>query len=416
MVLTGIFLLHLAGSLSFGQSYESFRAEMRQIREETRFRIGPFYLSPKLAFNDMGYDNNVYYQREEDDPVSDFTGTFSPSVTVYLPIRSYIIFSLTENPEYVYFFDQKKERRWNNEISPSLRLLLFRRFVLSGTYVHSNRRRRGSSEFDVRATIVTDSYSAEFFYETARLTSIGFSWRMQNIEFEDTVEPGQDINFALRLNRQEKEGHLEFYYRVSSASFFFLKAGYTDYSFDNIESRWRDSYSYQAYTGLRFPIMGRVTGMISLGYKKLSPRLEDKQGFSGIVGDTEVEVQFFRFSLRLRYTRDSQFSYQPNNVFFIENRYGGGLSFYLSRSLKLDYEFTAGKNSYPESMTVLFPDQTLMDIFREDTYYTHSIGFMVRIIDRIGVGLKANFWERNSNIFLENRSRWFAGLDFTYEF
>ena len=95
---------------TFGQGYRTFRRELEQINKKTRWRIGPFRIFPTINFRDIGYDGNVYYQREEDNPVSDYTATLSPQVKIYFLFRNRLILSLTENPEYVFYLKQKRER------------------------------------------------------------------------------------------------------------------------------------------------------------------------------------------------------------------------------------------------------------------------------------------------------------------
>ena len=223
----GVFLfLILISCTAYGQSYQSFKSTLEQIRERAKFKVGPFRILPTLQFKEIGYDTNVYYQHEDNDPVSDFTITFSPQVQVYLLFRDYLIFSFAENPEYVYYFEQKRERRWNNTLSPEFKFLFLDRFVLSGKYVHSDRRRRASSEFDVRANEIVDSASGRLFYETARKTSFGFFGFSRKINYEDTTLPGEEIPLSRNLNRREKGGNIEFYYKIFAESYFFVTAGY----------------------------------------------------------------------------------------------------------------------------------------------------------------------------------------------
>ena len=108
---------------AYGQGYRTFREELEQITERTRWQLGPFRIFPTIELKNIGYDDNVYYQREEDEPVSDFTTTVSPEVKIYLLYRNFLILSLNENPEYVFYFKQKRERRWNNAFSPEIRSL-----------------------------------------------------------------------------------------------------------------------------------------------------------------------------------------------------------------------------------------------------------------------------------------------------
>jgi len=411
-----LFISFLVSVPIYGQGYRSFRWEQEQIVKRAKWRIGPFRLFPTINFRDIGYDDNVYYQRVEDKPVSDFTGTFSPEIKVYFLFRNFLILSLTENAEYVYYFKQKRERRWNNTISPEIKFLFLNRFVISGRYSYRNRRWRPTSEFDVRANELRESYRGSLFYETARRTSFGISASLEKISYEDITLPGQEIYLSRSLNREERSGYLEFYYRIFSESFFFLSGGYTEYKFEHIQSCWRDSYSYQAYSGIRFPLLGRIRGTLSLGYKKLLPRREDKKGFSGLFGNTSFDFRIRRFRLRFQYNRDCHFSYWSNSIYFIEDRYGTGLSFYLTKFLRLDYNFSYGEANYPEPMLLWMPDGRYEEIKRKDVYRMHIAGFVFRIIKNTGIGLMVNLWERDSNYYWANRNRRFIGGYITYEF
>ena len=400
----------------YGQGYRTFRWEQEQIIKRAKWHIGPFRLYPTIRLRNIGYDNNVYYQREEDNPISDYTGTFSPEVKIYLLFRNFLILSLTESPEYVYYFKQKRERRWNNTIIPEIKFLFLNRFVISGRYSYRNRRWRATSEFDVRANELRESYKGSLFYETARRTSFGISASLDRISFEDITLPGEEIYLSRLLNREERSGNLAFYYRVFSESFFFLSGGYTEYRFEHIQSRWRDSYSYQALSGIRFPFLGKVRGTLSLGYKKLLTRREEKKGFSGLVGNTSLDFRIRRFGFRFQYNRDCHFSYWSNSIYFVEGRYGAGISFYLTKFLRLDYNFSYGEANYPELMPLQMPDGRYEELKRKDVYRIQKAGFVFRIIKNTGIGLMVNFWERESNYFWASRNRRFIGGYVTYEF
>ena len=226
----------------------------------------------------------------------------------------------------------------------------------------------------------------------------------------------EELYLSRWLNRKEQEASLEFYYRIFSESFFFLRGGYKEYNFKHPLYHWRDAYSYQAYAGIRFPFLGRIRGALSLGYKQFVPREKDKKGFSGLVGNTGIDFRVSRFFLRLRYNRDCYFSYWSDNIIFIENRWGTGISFYLTKFLRLDYDFSYGEANYPEVMFLWLPDGSYEEILRKDIYHIHTAGFVIRIIRNTGIGLMVNYWKRDSNYYWETRDRMFVGGYVTYEF
>lgn len=401
---------------AFGQSYQSFRSELELIEQKARWRIGPIRIFPFIQFREVGYDNNIYQEREDENPVSDYTATFSPQLNFYLVYRNWLIVSLLENPEYVFFVHESRERAFNNSYSPRINIRLFSRFTIGGDYVFRKARRRATSEFDERANEETQSLGGRLFYETARETSFGFSGSKAKIRYEDILRPGLEISLSRFLNREEKRGYFEFDYKIFTESFLFIQGGYTEYRFEHPESRDRDSNAYHTMLGIRFPIMARLRGILSLGYKKLWPLERNQKSFSGLIGNTSLKLRTGRLGLRVQYTRDSEFSYTRNNIFFVEDRYGSGLSFYLTHFLRLDYDFLYSKAVYPE--TVIYPSlsDSYQEIKRVDRYIYHKAGVVFRVIRNTGIGLMVNFWRRDSNFALEDSQKWFLGGYLTHEF
>jgi len=366
-----VFILLLSVPILFGQGYYDFRTERERIIKNAPWKIGLFRIFPRFQLRDIGYDDNVYFQRETGGAVSDFTGTFSPEVTVHVLFRSFFILSVKENPQYVYFVHENRERRWTNTFSP--------------------------------------------FFETPRRTSIGIQMEKERITYEDIILPDLPIHLGQALNRDEKRIHGELYYRILPASFFFLRGGTTEYSFLDPTSQWRDSHSYQLYAGIRLPRQRKLRGTFSLGYKKLIPKSEEKQGFSGFVADSQVEYGTGKMAFRFRTSRDCVFSYWTNNIFFIYLLGSAGLSYYVTESLRLDYQFQHGVNRYPEPF--LFQGESgWEEIIRRDTHDTHTVGFAVRIVRNTGLGIRLVWWEWLSNLPGVDRNWIFIGGYITYEF
>jgi hypothetical protein len=107
---------------TYGQKYQSFDIALDLISRTAKWRVGPFGIAPTIQLRNIGYDTNVYGQREEDDPIGDHTATLSPQAKIYLLFRKWLIFSFSENPEYVYFFNEKSERGLNHNFFPSLKV------------------------------------------------------------------------------------------------------------------------------------------------------------------------------------------------------------------------------------------------------------------------------------------------------
>jgi len=395
------------------QTYQSFRLDLLEIIENVKWRFGPLKISPSLQFQNIGYDNNVYQIREEDDPIGDYTASISLPFTFYLLYRNWMIAYFDVSPGYDFYFNEKQLSGFIYRYSPGVRMLLLSRFVLSGSYQRQKARLRPTIEFDRVIPVETEGFDASLFLETISMTAIGFTGSVRNIRHEDI---DGEIRYATHLNREERNGNFEFYYRILTDSDFFLTAGYTEYSFEDPESRWRDSYSYEVGSGIRFPLLGRARGTLSLGYRWLINRADDSRRFSGLIGDTGLEFRLGRLNFRIQYTRDFQFSYSSTSLYFIGNRYGTGLSFYPAPFLRLDYNFGYGQIDYPEAQPVWLPDGELTEIKRRDIHRSHTAGLIFRIKENIGIGLTVTYWERDSNIGDFGRNRTFIGGYLTYDF
>lgn len=414
--LIGIVIL-LFVSIGWSQTYNpyrTFRTEWYSIQETAPWRVGPFYLRPEIRLRDIGYDANVYREREEDDPITDYTFTFSPQITGYWLLGHSVILSLRENPEYIYYKETVRERRWNNNFSPQLRWMLFNRFVVGGRYEYQNRRYRFSSEVDVRVNELNKTYEGSLFYETPRETSLGIRYSRSDITYNDIDVPGAEFPLSERLSRREDEVTGEFFYRLLPDSFFFIRGGYTQYRFSFDTSSFRDADSRQFYTGFQFPFIGDFQGYLSLGYKTFEPLDEERESFSGVVGQANLDYRLRTIRLRATYRRDSRFSFYGQSVYFVGNQIGGGVSFYLTRSLRLDYDYSYGQNAYPETLWFVGGAELLIE--REDIYQTHSAGIVVRVLRDIGIGLDVNYWERTSNVYAGKRDWLFVGGSLVYDF
>ena len=401
---------------AFGQSYRNFQDELTEVRDRVKLKFGPFRVLPVLRLSNLGFDDNVYYRTAEKKPVGDYTGTASPEIKVYLLAGRSLILSFADNPEYLYYAKEDRLRTFTNSFVPGGRLRLFNRFVLSGEYHFRKHTRRAFSEFSRLVTDTVKGTTAGFFYETPRGTSIGFSGTIDRFLFEDIVQPDYEARLSRSLNRKEKTGNFELYYRVFAESYFFAKFGVTTYEFEHPSSRWRESRSMQVSGGLRFPIIGRARGTFSLGYKKFVPEDPGRKVFSGLIADTNLTFRLGRIGLRFGLGRGNHFSYFEDAFYYIENRGNAGLSFYLTRLLRIDYDLQYGELKYPEPFKISGSVQPFLEISRKDVHRTHSVGLTIKIIRNTGINLSYNFFRRRSNAPGFNIKRNFIGISLTQDF
>jgi hypothetical protein len=400
--------------LASAQVYQTFQAQLDSIKRQAAWSPGPFRIWPRLRLN-AGYDDNIYGTYGNRAPLADYTASLSLPTTVYVPFHDWLILSFFDSPQYVYFFDLNKERSFNNSYSVGVRAFLLNRISVSGAFGVSRTKYREFGEIDRRIFLEVRDSRGSIFLETARGSSLGFAGSIKEFAYEGVTLEGAERPLSSVLDREEREGRLEFYYPIFTDSSFFIDAGYTEYNFVHPEGKLRDSYAYQLNSGIALPLLGRARGTLSLGYRKLIPRYKNVRGFSGPVGNTSVEVRLGRLNVRLQYLRDIPFSYRKN-IFYIRNSYGTGLAFYLSSLLRLDYDFSYGGGTYPEQAATTLPDVAGDESERNDIYKSHSVGIVFRIIKNTGLGFSVVHLERNSNQDLYDLKRLMIGVYLTYDF
>jgi len=378
---------------------------------EAPWQFGPFHIQPMLVISNAGVDSNIYYSPS--DPVKDFTLTAGPAATIYLPIHRRLVIQAYGTPQYVWYSKTERERTWNyyfnGAVSLSLRNIFF---SVDGKY--SDARERWNTEVDIRPRRKERGYGGSMLVKTTRKTSLQMAYRTAEYDYENTLTEG-GFNVRERLNRTESYATLSTYYLASSQRKIFIDLEYGQYDFEIEEqAALKDSRSGAAYLGLEFsPLNRRVRGLVRLGYKKFDIRNPDFEDFQGAAGEARLSVRVARpIVIRGSHVRDVNFSLWYDNAYYLGTRTGAGISFYLTSFLRLDYDYSFGRNNYPETQEV----DPGVEVKRLDEFDIHSAGIYIRIWKSTALGFVANRWLRNSNLDREDDRRWFYGVNLTYEF
>ena len=411
--LTAFLAFLLAGRLP-AQSYQDFSGQYDAIIKNARFHLGPFRIFPRIQLKNIGYDDNLFFE-STGRVAADYTATLSPEVLAYFPFRGKMIFWVRENPEYVYYLEESAFRGWTNSTSAGGRGLLFSRFVLAWEYGFSKYRRPVSSELPVPAKDYSKGWTANVFYETARQTYFGLTAGIRSIGYEDVKLFDQEIRLSRVFDREERFAGFEFYYRLFSDSHFFLSARREDFRFRYDEASSRDALAAIVQSGIRFPLLGRVRGLLSVGYKSFRPKDRTVAPFSGLIGNTGVEANMGRVGARLAYGRDIVFSYDRANAFYIDQNFGPGVSVYLTDFIRIGYNLNIGWASYPVSGPTSGEDARPGDP-RRDRRFSYSAEIAVRVYRTYGLGLSINSTRWKSEAAAFDRGRTFIGVNLISRF
>lgn len=400
-------LLILGMGISFAETWKG--QELERKWHAAAWRFGPFRIQPSLVISNAGVDSNLYYSTNE--PIKDFTITAGPAATLYVPIHRKFVLSAYGSPQYVWYSKTERERTWNYYFNGAAQLSLKNVFFsLEGTY--SDARERWNTEIDIRPRRKEEGYGGSVLVKAAWKTSFSLGYRTVKYDYE-SVEYAGGFNVRERLNRRESYANFSMFYQASTQRRFFLDFEYGQYEFEFAsQAAIGDAQSGAAYAGLEFSPLGRrIRGRIRVGYKKFDIRNPEVPDNGGVVGDSQLSVRLAKpFVIRGSYVRDVRFSLWYDNPYYVESRPGAGVSLYILRFLRLDYDYSLGRNRYP------VVGGGGPDVKRLDGYSIHSAAVYFRIKKSVALGFIASWWARKSNLAAEDDKRTFFGLNLTYEF
>ena len=383
--------------------------ELQRKMAEAPWKFGPFRIQPQLVISNAGVDSNIYYS--PDAPVKDYTVTAGPAATIYLPIHRKFVLSAFGSPQYVWYSKTQQERAWNFYLKGAAQLSL-KNVFFNLEAVYSDARERWNTEIDIRPRREEEGLGGSMLVNLAHKTSFSLAYRTVKYDYESVVY-GDSFDVRERLNRRESYGNVSFYYQATKQRRFFLDFEYGQYVFEySSQASIGDARSGAAFAGIELSRLDRrVRGRIRMGFKKFDLRSADGPDYQGIVGDTQLSIRLARpFVIRGSYVRDVRFSLWYNNPYFIESRPGVGASVYPFRFLRLDYDYSLGRNGYP------LLGEGGLDEKRRDDFTIHSVGVYFRIWKTAAFGFVANWWERDSNLDAEDDKRTFFGVNLTYDF
>ena len=400
-------VLVLAAAVAHAETWRG--QELDAAMKRAPWRIGPFHIQPSVVISNAGVDSNVLYSPTN--PIKDFTITAGPAAKIYIPVVRRFVLSLYGSPQYVWYAKTARERSWNYYLNASAQLSL-RNVFFSLDGVYSDARERWNTEIDIRPRRKEEGFGGSVLVKAAWKTSFSLAYRTAKYNYQ-SIDSVEGFNFRERLNRKESYANISLFYQLGTERRFFMDFEYGLYQFEFLsQAAIKNSQSYAGYAGFEFSQLGRrVRGRVRLGYKKFDVRSAEGLDFKGFVGDSQLSIRLAKpFALRGSYVRDVHFSIWYDNPYFIESRPGVGASLYPLRMVRLDYDYSLGRNRYP------LVGGGGSDVKRLDEYSLHSAGIYFRIMKKAALGFIVSWWARNSNIITEDDKRTFFGLNLIYDF
>ena len=377
-----------------GQTAALFNGQVNEIVQRTRFMIGPFRFYPYFKFSSFSWVSSVFGITNTLRNLSDIVITPSPELTASLVFKRFLILSFTENPEYHFYLSNAQYRGFTNSYQAEGRMLFLNRFIMTARYEHSTQRSLGYLEIDRVIQSSVRQGAAQIYTRSARGTSLSLSASWQKLSYSDVgFSEGQ---ISPILDRSEFSAGAEFAYRIFSASQFFVRGEYYEYDFLRQTDYRRNPKAFDAVVGLRFPSGGIIGGSFSLGYKKFLPEISSVSGFSGLVGNANIQYRAENLGLLdLAFQRNISFSLFSGYLYFLDTTASARLTFRTTKFLFVRLGGSYSWLDYPRVISISNGSLGEPAVVH-DHIAGGNVGFIVRFSQTFGLGLTYQKWFRDS--------------------
>lgn len=346
------------------------------ISTQGNIHLGPLKIHPLFSVSES-YDDNIFDM--PGDEVSDLITTYSPGLSLSLPIRrlkakadvTYLanFLEYRENPDQSHF-DQYLNSSFEVVFPRGLNILLRNRFEeteqpptfdnIFGELIQRTKRKTN----DFLTTITLPQYFARFG------TELYYS------NFDNQYDVFEDSNY----NEQTIGARLTYKLLTKLNTFTEFNTGKTLYDTDLISN----SVFYESFAGVRFEETAKTTGNFKIGYRIRDYEDEDYEQFKGIVLSLESKTRLTaltNFSVLLRRSQEESL-FTPNRNFYELN------SLYLTLGKKLTNKIDTNISNYYQLLDFPAVREGESDI-KEFT-----IGFMISVDYKIQRWLSTNlsYW------------------------
>ena len=378
------------------------RTEIDSAIAESRFRLGPVYLLPRIAITDATYDSNVYGTTE--DPVADFRMTVLAGLGLILPVGKNVFLRVNAFPEYTWYA-QLEERRFFGGIYDGSVRVFANRLTLEGYGDYSKRDVLFSSEVQTRTIEEIDT--VRLGAELRILPRLFIYGEGQLRQFRYSGPEGETVTLSpTKTNRSERLVRGEVRYRWNENVR--IAAGYE-------ETRAEFDAQPEQYDNVTRSVVGdiyydrkKLFVKVSGGYSELRPYHGSTiLPFSGPTGSGSVSYKPLR-PLELQAFAGRRLNFGVSSPYYISDRYGGAVVIRTGWRVSLRGFGTLGTDSY--STPVEVPDVGLVDRLDDVKEYGGSLELF--FTSRIQARFNVTESRYNSNVPGNDRSyfRWSVSL------
>ena len=378
------------------------RAEIDQAMAESRFRLGPVYLSPEIAIRDATYDNNIYGTSEN--PTGDFRTTVLAGVGLILPVGKNLFLQASAFPEYTWYAQLAERRFFGGNYGGSVRLFA-NRLTLEASGDYSKTDVLFSSEVQTRAIQELDTF--RLGAELRVLPRLFVYGEGQLQQFRYSGPGAEQIGLSVSTTDRTTQGVLgEVRYRWNENVR--LAAGYEETRAEFVSLPQQYDNVTRTVVGTVYYDREKLFVKVSGGYSEEKPiHGSTILPFSGMTGSGSVSYTVLR-PLDLQAFAGRNLNYGVSSPYYVSERYGAGVVIRTGWRLSMRGFGDLGTDSY--STPVAVPGGGLVDRRDDVKDYGGSLDFL--FTSRIQARFAVTKSLYNSNVPGDDRSffRWSVSL------
>ncbi len=253
-----IFFLCFFGSGSLFIWADDFFKIKKQIVEGAWKKAAFFYITSTITLNDLGYTSNIYSYQELEEP--DWTADLGLNLKVSSILGNRFILTITEDPYYSFYAENKDQRAFNNRLKAALYTYLGRinlKYQFSDDYI----RARPTSEFGANVRTRTNEHLLSLDYGRYENFFINFYLKQRKIEYDDEHYLG-NYNLKHFLNQKELRAGVNLNKIIFTKTRLFLNYEYFEHTFDY--EIIRNGIGGQLSLGMEFPEISSIKALYNL--------------------------------------------------------------------------------------------------------------------------------------------------------
>lgn len=366
--------------------------------ENSRYRLGPFYILPLLSIRNFGYDNNVFGVPKESGvskPVSDWTADVSAGARILQRLGSKMYVRIDALPEYSWYLNLAERRRFGGFYRGAW-IGIFNRINFELDGVTSTGTSILSTETLALIREQFRSGTAGVEVNVASPVDLFVKATAQEHRFFTDSETPAEIQNASALNRDDKAGRAGLRVRVRHN---------LDLTGVVEETRTHFTQPGEAVRG-----DNRSTGYLGgLHYSaqrlfvNLAGGLRQGEGDNGSsfpkysTGTGSYFVSFFatkRLELQAYGSRSTGYGLTLENPYYFDTTNGGAVNVGVARRLTLRAFGQYGISDYPVPVSI----NTGVSTIRKDETLSYGGGFSLSFLKHAALTTSASNSRRLSNI------------------